>query len=111
MYITPRLLNDRNQTKTNQQHFVYIDGLAQDCSNTIANALELLQSTSKPSILSMGFVIHHIEDGGRSVVHDYVITISTLPALCEENPPATGGFPAKMANAELFGVRLNKWSK
>ena len=29
---------------------VYIDGLAQDCSNSIANALELLQSCTKPSI-------------------------------------------------------------
>ena len=29
----------------------YIDGLVQDCSNSIANALELLQSGTKPSIL------------------------------------------------------------
>ena len=28
----------------------YIDGLEQDCSNSIANALELLQSCTKPSI-------------------------------------------------------------
>ena len=28
----------------------YIDGLAQDCSNSIANALELLQYVTKPSI-------------------------------------------------------------
>ena len=28
----------------------YIDGLVQDCSNSIANALELLQSCTKPSI-------------------------------------------------------------
>ena len=28
----------------------HIDGLAQDCSNSIANALELLQSCTKPSI-------------------------------------------------------------
>ena len=27
-----------------------IDGLVQDCSNSIANALELLQSCTKPSI-------------------------------------------------------------
>ena len=27
----------------------YINGLAQDCSNSIANALELLQSYTKPS--------------------------------------------------------------
>ena len=29
---------------------VYIDGLVQDCSNSIAKALELLQSCTKPSI-------------------------------------------------------------
>ena len=29
---------------------VYFDGLVQDCSNSIANALELLQSCTKPSI-------------------------------------------------------------
>ena len=30
----------------------YIDGLAQDCSNSSALAMELLQSCTKPSILS-----------------------------------------------------------
>ena len=29
---------------------LHIDGLVQDCSNSIANALELLQSYTKPSI-------------------------------------------------------------
>ena len=28
----------------------YIDGLVQDCSNSIANALELLQSCTNPSV-------------------------------------------------------------
>ena len=30
----------------------YVDGLGQDCSNSIAYALELLQSSTKPSMLS-----------------------------------------------------------
>ena len=30
-----------------------LDGLAQDCSNSIANALELLQSCIKPSIYAI----------------------------------------------------------
>ena len=30
--------------------YEYIDGLVQDCSNSIANALELLQSCTKPTI-------------------------------------------------------------
>ena len=34
----------------------YIDGLAQDCSNSIANALELLQSFNKPSIYKLPFI-------------------------------------------------------
>ena len=29
---------------------IHINGLVQDCSNSIANALELLQSCTKPSI-------------------------------------------------------------
>ena len=33
----------------------YLDGLAQDCSNSIANALELLQSWRKPLIWSNAF--------------------------------------------------------
>ena len=38
-----------DQTKVLQQ-WRYIDGLVQDCSNSTANALELLQSSTKPSI-------------------------------------------------------------
>ena len=33
-------------------HLKYINGLAQDCSNSTVNALELLQSWAKPSICS-----------------------------------------------------------
>ena len=33
----------------------YIDGLVQYCSNSIANALELLQSYTKPSICAFKF--------------------------------------------------------
>ena len=36
----------------------YIDGLVQDCSNSIANALELLQSCTKPYIYALpGFIV------------------------------------------------------
>ena len=38
-----------DQTKALQQ-LRYIDGLVQDCSNSIANALELLQSSTKQSV-------------------------------------------------------------
>ena len=35
----------------------HVDGLVQNCSNSIANALELLQSCAKPSMLSVANVI------------------------------------------------------
>ena len=48
-----RVINKINHLSHNvsSSDFVwYIDGLVQDCSNSIANTLELLQSCSKPSI-------------------------------------------------------------
>ena len=33
-------------------HFCYVDGSMQDCNNSIANALELLQSCTDPSMWS-----------------------------------------------------------
>ena len=35
------------------------DGLVQDCRNSIADALELLQSYTKPSICSWFMIIYH----------------------------------------------------
>ena len=37
----------------------YFEGLEQDCSNSIANALELLQSCTKPSICSNSKLPYH----------------------------------------------------
>ena len=36
----------------------YVDGLVQDCSNSIANALELLQSSTQPLILGFELRAH-----------------------------------------------------
>ena len=47
--------NQKVQTFTKLHHF---DGLVQDCSNSIANALELLQSCAKPSILYLSHISH-----------------------------------------------------
>ena len=33
----------------------YVDGLVQDCSNSSADALELLQSFSKPSVVNLQY--------------------------------------------------------
>ena len=46
----------------------YIDGLAQDCSNSIANALELLYSCAKPLICSVDCV-------GSMLVEHYLIDL------------------------------------
>ena len=39
-----------------EYRLLYIDGLVQDCSNSIANALELPQSRTKPSICVLVYV-------------------------------------------------------
>ena len=43
----------------------YLDGLMQDCSNSIANALELLQSCTKPAICTY---LLHITSCSRNVI-------------------------------------------
>ena len=43
-------LNGFNWVVQDSLWYKHIDGLMQDCSNSIANALELLQSCAKPSI-------------------------------------------------------------
>ena len=43
----------------------YFDGLVQDCSVSIANALDILQSCAKPSIL--WYCIQHSKDDDKDV--------------------------------------------
>ena len=38
----------------------HVDGLVQDCSNSIANALELLQSCTKSSVSHFTETFHHL---------------------------------------------------
>ena len=57
------------QTKLN------IKGLVQDCSNSIANTLELLQSCTKPSIIMMW----HRQIGHNRCHTDLVFCINTCP--------------------------------
>ena len=47
--ISPKLHVQRSTYKL--MVVAYMNGLVQDCSNSIANALESLQSDAKPSIL------------------------------------------------------------
>ena len=44
------LLNQLRHAEMGIRYDSYIDGLVQDCSISIANALEILQSYTKPSI-------------------------------------------------------------
>ena len=44
--------------KNYKKNKLYIDALVQDCSNSIANAIELLQSCTKPSILCFSKQCH-----------------------------------------------------
>ena len=46
------------------QLYCYVDGLVQDYSNSIANAVELLQSCTKPSMWWLdGFSVRRIFEG------------------------------------------------
>ena len=50
-------INASNQFQCNTcMYNAYIDGLVQDCSNSIANALELLQACTKPSICCYKYI-------------------------------------------------------
>ena len=80
----------------------YIDGLVKDFNNSIADALELLQSCSKP------LISYPLDAFSLSVDHDpqccligttrrrhQMETFSALLALCAGNVPVTGEFPHK----------------
>ena len=99
----------------------HIDSLSQDCSISIANALEILQSCTKPSISWHRKLICFLMEKGdtffllewRHNEHDSVSNHQLLEcllnrlfwsrsqktskhrvtALCEGNPPVTSGFP------------------
>ena len=42
-----KFISNSNHERNAERH---VDGLVQDCSNSIANAMELLQSCTKPSM-------------------------------------------------------------
>ena len=69
------------------QHFSrnQIDGLVQDCSNSIANALELLQSCTKPSKLS-----HHHPSTHSSMA---LFQLMTYPERMKDSILTTCTFP------------------
>ena len=50
-----------------------IDGLVQDCSNSIASALELLQSCTKPSKLSITWCVSNIRQWWLPKVNSWLV--------------------------------------
>ena len=86
----------------------YSYDLMQDSSNSIADALELLQSCTKPSIPTQ--VCWHEWVGTTEIVTwcHQMEPFSMLLALCKGNPPITAGFPSQRPGTWSFNVRLNK---
>ena len=83
----------------------HIDGLAQDCSISIVDALEILQPCIKPSIWESCSYVY-------SWWRDQMETFSALLALCAGNSPVTGEFPSQRPVTRSFDVffdlHLNK---
>ena len=60
--------------------YTYLDGFVQDCSNSIANALELLQSYTKPSIYLYGLKLFFSESlTFPKILSTFISTGSWIP--------------------------------
>ena len=108
----------------------YFDGLVQDCSNPIANALEFLQSCTKPSIYTSFWLKDTLStalvdavqmwDVNISLPLDHIFswwrhqieTFSAFSALCAGNSPVSGEFHAQRPVTRsfdlFFDLHLNK---
>ena len=95
----------------------HIDGWVQDCSLSIANAPEILQSCTKSSIyIYITLQWHHSEQNGKSAISrlftqpliqsaDQRKNQSSAPLAFVRNPPVTGEFPTQRAsNAENVSI-------
>ena len=82
---------------------IHFDGLVQDCSISIANALEILQSCTKPSIYRLSahrflLLVPELQMSCRHLTTwwcQQMKTFSSLLALCEGNLLVTSGFPSQ----------------
>ena len=59
--------------------YAYIDGLVQDCSNSSALAMELLQSCTKPSIYAID--VSDIHNGLHIIISFQIILHSKISIL------------------------------
>ena len=104
-----------------KQYWHHIDGLAQNCSNFSAYALELLQFCTKPSIYHYYLIMTfrkslqwcHNECNGLSNYRHLDCLLNRLfrcrsektsklriTGLCEGNPPVTGRFPSQRVSTK-----------
>ena len=61
------------------QGIVHIDGLTQDCSNSIALAMELLQYCGKPSIYCYGFRLAGPLVSSSCMLHTFAMLTDIIP--------------------------------
>ena len=106
-----------HQTKT---RFHYIDGLAQDCSNSSALAMELLQYCTKPSICGnklnakVLFQYRCLTRSRDTWWRHQMETFSTLLPICAGNSPVPVNSPHKgqLGGALMFALIcawINGW--
>ena len=77
MLVKIMLWNQIWDEKKKKKHYdaVYINGLVQDYSNSIASALELLQSCTKPSVGITGFKIVSVN---QYICIDFIMEFQVL---------------------------------
>ena len=122
------LQHERKRESISSDSSDYIDDLVQDCSNSIATALDILQSCTKPSICLIAFSVfgtwHVTLAASTSTLqwrHNVLDSVSNhqphhcllkglfrrrtkktsklrVTGLCVGNSPVTGEFPAQMAS-------------
>ena len=66
--------------------FMYrIDGFVQDCSNSVANALELLQSCAKPLILASAWQVSEVCTAWWNLLVPCILVFAKMIYQCFEN--------------------------
>ena len=83
----------------NRVYYTYIDGFMQNCSNSIANALELLQSCSKPLMYSCAIFLTHGDTINAALYSKIITTTSWFPLIPLEN-----------ATKDLYNALDSSWN-
>ena len=88
--------------------YAYVDGLVQDCSNSIANALELLQSCTMPSmwylnynarnnLIHLGLALYHWSAEATREIDGFTMHICITTEMRPVFHDTYRGYPAKRA--------------